>query len=381
MDQIKSLYIHFPFCRHLCNYCDFYKKVPQSADEVRRFEKEFLENFETHENFLKTHNSSWGNLETLYIGGGTPSLWGQAGISFFKQFLKDKKLKLDTDCEFTLEANPSSMTLDDLYKWQELGVNRYSVGVQSLNSQFIKALDRIHSLKDSYDILKILKEQKANYSIDFMLGLPHSKKYERDIIEELKKALEFSPSHFSVYILTVHSNYKYLKFLPEEQWIQEEYLLVSEFLKEQGFGHYEVSNFSKPGFESKHNLSYWNAKSVAALGPSSTGFLQEEKLRYKWAPNKPKLELEQLTDEEFLMEKIYLQLRTAKGASFEKLCSFLGDNDAREKIESLKIFLEDNQYAKKGPSNRVILNSQGYLMMDSIMNECFKLTSNTRNIR
>lgn len=364
--KVQSLYIHFPFCRHLCNYCDFFKKVPQNAELEQDEFHLYLENaFTEHEKLMKENGYSWDALETLYIGGGTPSLWGEKGAEFLARFLKEKNIQLSPECEFTLEVNPGSWTKESLLAWKKTGVNRYSLGIQTLNGQVIKYLDRVHTIDDVFETLTYFKEINANFSVDFMLGLPHSEVNQRNVIEELELALKFNPSHFSVYILTVKENYKYFNHLPNEEWIEKEYLDVAQFLTSHKFSHYEVSNFGLENRKSKHNLMYWKSNSVAALGPSATGFFSEDRIRYKWKTKNAQIETEMLSLEEFKLEQIYMALRSEEGllaSSFSNQAEFL----------QLKEKWEGQNYLVKH-SSKIQLNSHGYLILDSLMDELFRL--------
>jgi len=174
MKILNSLYIHFPFCRHLCNYCDFYKTIPQNGSEINSFHKLFEDSFEKHQNLMESNSFTWAPLETLYIGGGTPSLWGAEGAIWLRNFLNSKEIKFSDDLEFTLEVNPGSWTVESLEEWKKTGVNRYSLGIQSLDGRFIKHLDRVHSIEDTFATLEYFKNKNYNFSVDFMLGIPFS---------------------------------------------------------------------------------------------------------------------------------------------------------------------------------------------------------------
>lgn len=362
--NIDSLYLHFPFCSHLCNYCDFYKKIPlNKAADYESFHNYLRQTYQVHQSLIEEFGYSWAPLKTLYIGGGTPSLWGKEGKIFLENFLKEKSLQFDSECEFTLEVNPGAWTEEVMSEWRALGANRFSLGIQSLEEKMIKYLDRVHTIDDVYKTLEYFKKNNLNFSVDFMLGLPYSQENQRDVIGELKRALSFGPSHFSVYILTVKENYKHFQNLPSEEWIEKEFLDVAQFLKENGFIHYEVSNFSMPGKQSKHNLNYWKSETVAALGPSATGFLKEERIRYKWKPNSFEFEREDLTEEEFRLEKIYMAIRSEEGIN-------LSDFSLEFELLTLTwkeagLMIIDNGVVR--------LTSKGYLLIDSLMNDFFKL--------
>lgn len=365
--KIDSLYIHFPFCLHLCNYCDFFKKVTENrSSELNDFHRYLEVSFIEHESLMRKHGYSWAPLKTLYLGGGTPSLWKEEGCEFLKSFLNKHKITLDPSCEFTLEVNPGSWTEQGLNAWESIGVNRYSLGVQSLDSGMIKNLDRVHTIDDVYETLEYFHKKNVNFSMDFMLGLPFSKELNRDILSELSLALKFSPDHFSVYILTVKNNYTHFKHLPDEEWIEKEFMDVANFLKANEYRHYEVSNFAKEGKSSIHNLAYWQAKSVAAFGPSATGFLSEDGLRYKWKTKTAEMEIEKLSDDEFQLEKLYLSLRAEGFNLQEKILQ-----DQRWKEISEKWI--SSGWADVDTHQHLSLTSRGFLLLDSLMNDLFVL--------
>lgn len=362
--RIDSLYLHFPFCSHLCNYCDFYKKVPRNkAQDFQNYHDYLRKSFELHQSLIESNGYSWAALKTLYIGGGTPSMWGVEGKQFLENFLKEKKIELAADCEFTLEVNPGAWSDEVLSQWRALGANRFSLGIQSLDARMIKYLDRVHSIEDVYETLEYFKAHNLNFSVDFMLGLPYSQELKRNVIDELSRALSYGPSHFSVYILTVKDNYTHYSKLPDEEWIEKEFMEVADYLSSNGFEHYEVSNFAKPGKQSGHNLNYWKSHTVAALGPSATGFLQEERLRYKWKPNHPEMEIEKLNEEEFRLERIYMAIRSEEGI---KLSDF--PEQIMKVVEGWKVRGLVNE--KDGI---VKLTSKGYLLLDSLMSDLFSL--------
>ena len=258
-----------------------------------------------------------------------------------------------------MEVDPGTWTEEMLSAWQEVGLNRISVGTQSLNPEFLKILDRIHSLNDSLYFLKFLQKNQWNYSLDFLLGVPFSHEKKRDIKQELDLLLDHSPKHISLYILNARSKYPHIQHIPDDDYISEEYLFVSEYLRSLGFHHYEVSNFALPGFESKHNQKYWNGQGVAALGPTGTGYLainDNKAIRYKWKVTKPEVEIEELGPTELLLEKTYLSLRTSLGLKitperYPLYLDWIKKNYATE----------DNGFIK--------LNSSGFLILDSLMKD------------
>lgn len=364
MTQLTSLYLHVPFCKHLCNYCDFYKRKFES--DSRQFEEfhQFLkDSVLKHDEFLHERNFKWGKLDTVYLGGGTPSLWGEDGARFFADHILPAGL--EPDAEFTMEIDPGTWTEKMLSAWKLIGLNRISMGTQSLNPEFLGVLDRVHSLEDTTEFLKFLQKENWNFSLDFLLGVPFSKEKKRNIKAELETLLSYSPKHISLYILNARSKYPHIQNMPEDDYIRDEYLLVSDYLRSRGFHHYEVSNFAMPGFESRHNQKYWRGESVAALGPTGTGYLslnQEKAVRYKWKVSHPDFEIEELGKSELNLEKTYLGLRTSDGLLMTTA------------LENLLIKWSQENYAWQD-GQRVKLTALGFLMLDSLMDDLFRWES------
>ncbi len=314
-----------------------------------------------HQGLLLQNNLEMSELRTLYIGGGTPSLWGERGATFLKNQFSKRGISLSSEGEFTLEVNPGTWDDEGIEAWKDFGINRYSLGVQSLRTDYLKLLDRVHSVEDVLETLTYFNKHQYNFSVDFMLGLPRSKTMKRTVLKELEEILAFNPNHISLYILTAKSNYKFKGELPDENFLEEEFLGVANFLSNLGYSHYEVSNFAKNGFESEHNLSYWKSESVGALGPSAVGLLSEEKLRYKWKPKGAELEIEKLTHEQFQLESLYMSMRTNRGFKPEDL--FPGKDDAVSPV------LRDwvNNGLGRGDFNEFYLSSKGMLVLDGLI--------------
>lgn len=370
--QINSLYLHFPYCRHLCNYCDFYKtqidNPASSQNSFASFEHRLKTSWEIHDRLLQKYRYSLNDLETIYFGGGTPSLWGTDGVKFFYRFLKERKVRISPSCEWTMEINPGSFQPPVLQSWIDLGVNRFSVGVQSFQNDFLAVLDRIHRKKDIQKTLKALQKKNVDYSVDFMIGLPYSVSYRRDIIDELNEILDFEPSHISLYILTVPGHYKHFKKLPDEEFIRNEYLKVGKYLQKLGMVHYEVSNYAYPGQESRHNLNYWTMQPVAALGPSGTGLLiknSKSAVRYKWKTSSCEFSTEILTPKQIKLEKLYMRMRTHLPIHFNDFFSTQHTKPRKELVEKW------NRHGYLRSVSPLKIGTKGFLMLDSLMNDLF----------
>ena len=368
-NKLESLYLHFPFCRHLCNYCDFYKKIPQK-DDLNQFHSYLNSSWKAHQKWIEDLHYNWAPLKTFYIGGGTPSLWGEKGAQYLKKFFKSHNLTFLKNAECTMEVNPGTFKKKDIDAWKDFGINRFSIGIQSLNSKALPLLDRVHSIEESLNALDFFSSLNIPFSIDFMLGLPFSRKIKRDIISELEQVLQFSPSHISLYILTVKKNYSLYHGLPNDEWIVREYLDVAQYLTQKKYKHYEVSNFALPNHESVHNLRYWHSQTIAALGWSAVGFLKEAKIRYRWSRVNRFWNEEHLNAEELLLESLYLKLRLDQGI---KISEFFFN----EQKEAMKKLCESWHYRELATysQDKIALNSNGFLVLDSLMEEIFNQVS------
>ena len=363
MDQVSSLYIHFPFCRHLCNYCDFYKHKLVGTAQISEFELKVLEQLDQNKIFLSKNKMEIAPLKSLYIGGGTPSLWSLSGANFINENIINK-YGLEKDCEFTIEIDPGTWTPEEVDRWVEIGANRFSIGVQSFDKNFLPILDRAHTMEEAIELLDFLGSRDYNYSIDLMLGLPFSEKENRDIEKEIDALIPYKPSHFSVYILKCRSNYPHIESLPTEDYIADEYLKTCEHLSCKGFEQYEVSNFAKNKSFSRHNLKYWNYESVACLGANATGLLynRETAVRYQWKAVGIGLTEELIEGSSLEIEKIYMKLRASKKLTIDY---FKGKN--REAFVKLCDAWQKKGYLLMAPEQGICLSPKGYLLLDSLM--------------
>ncbi len=363
---VSSLYLHVPFCKHLCNYCDFYKKkFDQPKEQLDDFQQFLTQSWQRHSELMQDNGMTFGDIETIYLGGGTPSLWGKSGAEYFEKNILNQ-LTVKDECEFTMEVDPGTWTEEMLLAWKKLGLNRISIGTQTLDPEFLKIMDRAHSLSESHSLLKYCTENNWNFSLDFLLGIPFSNEKKRNIKNELDELLKYNPKHISLYILNARLKYPHIQNMPDDEFIREEYLFVSSYLKSHGFHHYEVSNFAIPGHEAKHNVKYWKSESVAALGPSGTGYFSlndQEAIRYKWKVSKAEVETEKLGFQELALEKTYLSLRLSSGWKPEAI---------KSELMNQILSWQTLGYAEY-KDETVRLTSLGFLMLDSLMDDLFKI--------
>lgn len=270
----SGLYIHIPFCEKKCNYCDFYSAF---------YNKETLN---VYLSALKGELKKWGGklhrpIDTVYIGGGTPSLLGEDIISL-AEFIKEN-FDVTNDAEFTVEVNPSSS--NDFLKYAKAaGVNRVSIGVQSGCDETLKILGRTHTAADAVKTVKNARELGFdNISVDLMIALPHSN------LQTLKSDIDFmlslNPEHISAYILKIEQNTVFSKKydtlgLPDDDAAAEQYLCMCEALEKNGYNHYEISNFSRGDNVSHHNMKYWTGHDYLGLGPAAHSCLDGKRFYY-----------------------------------------------------------------------------------------------------
>ncbi len=361
MHQIESFYLHFPYCLKRCNYCDFYSQLSEKQS-ISSYHQLLDHQLGWLAAFHRQHQAVVMPLRSLYIGGGTPSLWGADGRKWMQQFLQTYPLAKDG--EWTIEVNPGTVTPNELEAWIKIGVNRFSIGSQSLDPFYLNALDRIHTAKQTMDLLKLLKSWQFNFSVDLMLGLPFSQPKNRNLKAELSPLLDLDIPHLSAYILTVDDDYIHHAELPDEEWVSREYLQLAELMCEAGYCHYEVSNFAKAGRESFHNLQYWQNRSVAAIGASAVGTIvgSDATHRYRFDPEQHLPQLEEVKGEERVIEEFFLGLRSSVGVPLH----YFSKPQATELLNSWR-----DQGLAHCDASRVFLTSSGYLVADSLIEQLF----------
>ena len=263
-----GIYVHVPFCRSKCEYCDFY-----SLGGARN--KELMDRYLTAvlAHIREAAPSAQGyEVDTVYFGGGTPSFFGAGGLSrIFSEI--DRRFDVSRDAEVSFEANPDSVSLPMLTRLNRAGFNRISIGVQSDQDDMLKRLGRPHTYEQArMAVVRAREAGFANLSLDLMFGLPNQTLTGwRDTLENV---LRLKPEHMSCYALKVEPNtplweYRDCANLPNDDVQADMYLAASEILQDHGYEHYEISNFAKPGFRSRHNLKYWQLQEYAGFGPGA----------------------------------------------------------------------------------------------------------------
>ncbi|NNE66539.1 MAG: radical SAM family heme chaperone HemW [Pyrinomonadaceae bacterium] len=273
-----GIYIHIPFCKSRCSYCDFATDIIQDEESVGRYTSAVVSEIEQ-----SAHATS--QVNSIYFGGGTPSLLSVAQLKRIADEI-DSVFKIDPDIEFTVEMNPATVTPEKLDGFRDAGVNRASFGVQTFDETALKLLARGHDAGDARQTYRMLRDTGfSNISFDMIAGLPNQtlENWERNLDE----ALEMNPEHLSLYVLEIHQGTPLAEQirtrrqpLPDEDLAGEMYSLMQEKLNKAGYVQYEISNFAKPGFEARHNNKYWKMEPVFGFGVSAHSF---DGVNRRWA--------------------------------------------------------------------------------------------------
>ena len=352
---MNSLYIHIPFCKYICSYCDFCKKYVKNYDVNL-----YLENLEKE---MKLYGVK-DEIKTIYIGGGTPSVLTPDQLIKLNKMINDN-FNVSKDCEFSIESNPDDLNEDFLLAIKGIGVNRLSIGMQTTNEKILKLLNRGHKLKDVQDGLKMASEYIENISIDLMFNLPNQ------TLEDIDDSLNFIKEndqylkHISFYglIFEEHTilNTKEYEYLTEEEEVNW-YLYIQKKLEDLGYIQYEISNYSKLDYNSIHNRVYWENKNYLGLGLGASSFINNTRFTntksvkqyYEKLNNgiKPIVFEEVLSKRELDYDHIMLGLRTIEGIDYN-IVKELNIDFGKYKIEENRISIRKEDFYF---SNQLILD-------------------------
>lgn len=355
-----GLYIHIPFCKKKCNYCDFIS-YPDSQNLLNSY----LESL-----YTEMDKYSGKKIKTIYIGGGTPSVLTIPQIKDLFNNIR-KIFSCSNLSEITFEANPESLNEEKVRTLKTCGVNRLSIGAQSLNDNDLKYLGRLHNSDDLYNILRIARKYEfTNLNIDLIYGLPGQTIDEWKAL--LKKSFELNMEHLSIYPLTIEDNTNFCNrnIIVNEEDQARMYEYTIDNLKASGYEHYEISNWAKQGYRCKHNLIYWNNQEYIGIGVAAASYFEGK--RYKncleiknYIENIKRdentlIECEEIDDNKRLVEELILKLRCSFGVDLnEKI-----NNKYSNKIEQL---IGEKLIEKKG--NNIALTKKGYLLANQVLKE------------
>ena len=356
MDNIESVYIHIPFCTSICSYCDFCKVLyhgPWVTQYLNALVNEIRDKYN-------------GDLiKTLYIGGGTPSCLGEKDLRYLLDIVK--RFNLSDDLEFTFECNLNDITDTLLDTLKEYGVNRLSIGIESFNDAKLRFMERNHSFYQADSAIRLCRLKGFdNINVDFIYGIPGETL--KDTKKDLEQLLKLNPDHISTYSLIIEDNTKIgiTKMVPiPEELDASMYEYICDKLESKKFIHYEVSNFAKPGKESKHNLQYWNNEEYYGFGVGASGYTFgvrydntksiTQYIRGEFLKKEEILSIETKMDNELM-----LGLRKMEGINVEHFFKKYGVNiqevyDLKEVIQEEELIYE-NGYLYVNPEYIYVMN-------------------------
>ena len=375
---MAGIYIHIPFCRQACHYCNFH--FTTSLTRKNELIAALLKELDLRQNYLQNEA-----VETIYLGGGTPSL---LEVSDLEKLLGSiwKNFSTSPSTEITLEANPDDISEEKIREWLDTGINRLSIGVQSFFEEDLLWMNRAHNAKQAKDSLELACRHFKNITVDLIYGTPMltDDKWEKNV----EKILSFDIPHISCYALTVESKTALQKMIklgktedvnPDKQ--SDQFLLLMRWLKDAGYEHYEISNFAKPGFRSRHNTSYWQGKKYLGIGPSAHSF---DGVSRQWnisnnntyidsfKTNSLAFEKEILTAAQQLNEYIMTSLRTIEGIDVRVVEKKFGKKEKERLLQSVKKYLENKKVVVSEAGNLVLTN-EGKLLADGIASDLFSI--------
>ncbi len=377
---MAGIYIHIPFCKQACNYCNFHFSTSlQNKDALLQAML-----IEINLTAIQPSFNTAQVINTIYFGGGTPSILFSNDIVMLLAAIQSKFI-ISPTVEITLEANPDDITLQKLIEWKAIGINRLSVGIQSFNEDELVWMNRAHTAKESLQCIDIIQQAGfTNYSIDLIYGSPllNNQVWKKNVQIVIDKKVP----HISCYALTVEPKTLLYKQISQQKKLAidtdkqaEQFLLLMNWMEAYGYQHYEISNYCLPGFESKHNSSYWQHEPYFAFGPAAHSF--DGKSR-KWNIANNALyitalqngtipfEAEVLTPAEQLNEYIMTALRTKKGLSL----LYIQNNFGEDKVAAILLKVTKWINCNKAiiANNNIVLTRQGKLFADGIAVDFFE---------
>jgi len=375
---MAGIYIHFPFCKQACDYCNFYfsTKMNNKEDLIFSLKKEI----DLRYNELRTDT-----LESIYFGGGSPSLLSLNELNGIISKLKEKFF-ISNKTEITLELNPDDVSREYIEGLKQIGINRLSLGIQSFLDKDLMMMNRNHSSIQSLKALEIVSENFENYSIDLIYGIPKSSL--KDFLFNINKALEFEPKHFSCYALTIEPktvlDYKVKNkklFMPTDKLVKKQFDEMVSIFEKKKYLHYEISNFAKSDYQSINNSNYWLGKQYLGIGPSAHSF--DGNSRRSWNVSNTNLYMksikegklfldgENLTISESFNEYIMLGLRTSSGISIQKIENFFGSIYLKHLMKQVESYIDSKLLHLDG--DNITITSNGKFLSDKIASDLFKL--------
>lgn len=371
---MSSFYIHIPFCKQACHYCDFHFSTSMKKKEEMILA--LAREIEMRKNEIQDE------IETIYFGGGTPSVLSNEEINLLIETVYKNYTVIEKP-EITLEANPDDLSKERIKELANSKINRLSIGIQSFFEEDLKMMNRAHNVQQAKTCLEEATKYFENITIDLIYGMPNMS--DEKWTQNIEMALSFGIPHISSYALTVEPKTALKKLIdkgeiakPKDEVAEQHFFILIEKLKENGFIHYELSNFGKEGYFSKNNTSYWLGKKYIGIGPSAHSYNGTHRSWniannsiYINEINSGKLpsEIEELTLSDRYNEYIMTGLRTMWGVSLEKIKSDFGDTYYNYLLKTSEKLIQNGVLENKGQT--LIISQKGKFLSDGIASELF----------
>lgn len=367
---MSGIYLHIPFCKQACSYCDFYFVTRTSERE--HFINRLMEEIRSYRDSKFTEET----VETIYFGGGTPSLLEPKQVQQILNSL-DKVFEVDAR-EITFEMNPDDVSREFLSELHTLGINRASMGVQSFQPELLTLMNRAHSRDEAFHCLELLDQSEfESFSVDILYGNPGESM--EQLQADLENLLQFDPPHVSAYSLTIEPKTRLGKQVelgriaaPDESHVAEQFDLIGERLRESGIRRYEVSNYSRPGCEAIHNSRYWEHKNYLGFGPGAHSFWwDDEAVRWDNERNlqnylryKSERKEEVLSEQQLVEERLMMGLQMREGIKISELSQ---KYNYKLNDRQWKYIKEREKEGKIEFDSRILLTDEGFKVADAII--------------
>ena len=367
--QSLGIYLHIPFCESKCRYCDFYS-MPHRPAELKTAYVEAL----CRDLARRAADCTDFVVDTVYFGGGTPTSLSPADLARILQIVTDQ-YHVTQDAEITTECNPGTVDADGLRTLRAAGFNRISIGLQSAHEKERKELGRLHDFGQFETVWNIARQVGfSNLSADVMFGIPHQTP--ESFLQTLETVCGLSPEHLSAYALTIEEGTPFARLagtlpLPDEDATREMYLSMIGFLRGKGLEQYEISNFARPGYESRHNLKYWNQTPYLGFGPAAHSDFGGKRIANArdldgYLAGKDISSSEEPTESEREDEFVMLSMRLCKGLSSGAFAERFG-RDPTEYLDRLRTYLPGGFVHPT--ADGFAFTSEGFLVSNSILSE------------
>ncbi|MEH2050777.1 radical SAM family heme chaperone HemW [Nostoc sp.] len=380
---VSSAYLHIPFCRRRCFYCDF--PVSVVGDRLRGETSGTISQYVEVLCQEIAMTPAFGQpLKTIFFGGGTPSLLSTEQLQRILRELQ-KHFGIATGAEISMEIDPATFDLAHIAGYHSAGVNRVSLGVQAFQAELLQKAGRSHSVEDIFAAVELIHQVEIPvFSLDLISGLPHQSLDQWQ--DSLEKAVAIAPTHISIYDLTIEPGTAFGRYykpgdtpLPTDEATVKMYQMGQQILTSAGYEHYEISNYAQPGYQCRHNRVYWENRPYYGFGMGAASYLEGKRFTrprktkeyYQWVQAGGVIDCDVTPPKEVLLETLMLGLRLAEGVSLAALAESFGEEKVEEICQCLQEYFE-NGWVEIGEGRLRLIDPQGFLFSNVVLAELFE---------